>query len=76
MLIYSVPAIMNLNNMKSTGSGTCNDILTHFYHHANLCLSTPQTGSRIEVAANLGMVAMGMLIAVIGGYSTLQGAKH
>jgi len=60
MLIYSVPAIMNIYNIKNIGDSKTR--LT--------------TANKFELLINYFIVFMGVGIAAVGGYSTLKGAKH
>lgn len=63
MLIYTVPAIMNICNIYSTLQGSKKVV----------SLSTSQ---KFDLILNYGMALLGVGIAVVGGYSTLMGAKH
>jgi len=60
MLIYSVPAIMNICNIRNSSNGKTQ--LT--------------TSNKLELLVNYFIVFMGVGIAAVGGYSTLKGAKH
>ena len=51
-LIYLVPAIMNINNIKAA------------------------SGSKAELLLNYFMAGMGIMIAVLGGYTSVMGAGH
>lgn len=61
MLIYSVPAIMNIHNIKIGGNYKAQELTT---------------GNKFELLINYFIVFMGVGIAAVGGYSTLKGAKH
>lgn len=67
MLIYFVPAVMNICNIRTAAAATSRQK----DKHAVIVYTQNQS---LELAANYGMAAMGCIIAVIGVWTTLIGS--
>lgn len=76
MLIYFVPAIMNIKNMplhmiisSSVTHGDSNN------NNKSVVIAPSSTAQKFELAVNYFMAFMGVAIACVGGYTTLKGAS-
>ena len=76
MLIYTVPAIMNIGNIRRGAGAGGKDKGRGGGGGGESQAAALTTRQRAEVAANVAMAAMGCVIAVIGVATTLKGAGH
>jgi len=78
MLIYFVPAVMNICNIRAEARGATNTAYKKAHRNttppASLALQLTSS-QQLELAGNYGMAAMGIVIAVIGVTVTLMGSS-
>ena len=66
MLIFTIPAIMNIKNIKAFPTATSNKKT-----NGNGTVVTTTSAESIELIVNYGMAGMGVVIAIIGVYMNL-----